>query len=384
MTPTVAHAVNPFLPNSGSWIYHQIVFLSAYRPIVLTKRTENLHQFPFSPLYSIYGLPLGRQMAEKAVARATGKPFRLHREALRREQVSLLHSHFSDMAIRNIQLAREAGIPHVASFYGSDIWARERDPVFRRDFDRLCRTASRFLVEGPAMGKKVESLGAPAGSVQVLRIGIDIERIPFHPRRASPDGTIVVLMAGRPVEKKGFEYGLRAFERICGEFPFLRMLLIIGGRGKQENEIVRRMRQFIAEKGIGDRVTWSRTLSYHEYLDRIRSAHIFLQPSVLAADGDAEGGAPVTLTELSASGMPIVATRHCDIPEVVSDGVNGLLAEERDVDGLAKKLAEMIAIPDRWASMGKAGRMHVEEHFEIRKQVRKLEQAYTDCLGGNG
>lgn len=384
MTPTVAHAVNPFLPNSGSWIYHQIVFLTSYRPIVLTKRTENLHQFPFSPVYSIYGLSRASRYAEKAVARMTGGPFRTHRSALRKENASLLHSHFSDMAIRNILLAREMRIPHIASFYGSDIWARESDPAFRKDFDRLCRSASRFLVEGPEMGRKVESLGAPAGMVRVLRIGIDIGEIPFFPRHPPPDGKVVVLMAGRPVEKKGFWYGLQAFERICRDFPRSELFLIIGGRGKQENETVRRMKRFISERGIDGRVTWSGTLSYADYLDRIRSAHIFLQPSVRAKDGDAEGGAPVTLTELSASGMPIVATRHCDIPEVVLDGKSGLLAEERDVDGLAEKLAAVIASPETWGSMGQAGRAHVEEYFDIRKQVKELEQIYADCLDRDG
>ena len=92
----------------------------------------------------------------------------------------------------------------------------------------------------------------------------------------------------------------------------------------------------------------------------------------------------MTLTELSASGMPIVATRHCDIPEVVLDGKSGLLAEERDVDGLAEKLAAVIASPGRWGSMGQAGRSHVEEHFDIRKQVQELERVYADCLDGNG
>ena len=49
MIPVVAHSVNPYLPNSGSWIYHQIRFLESFRPIVLTKRTENLDQFPIAP-----------------------------------------------------------------------------------------------------------------------------------------------------------------------------------------------------------------------------------------------------------------------------------------------------------------------------------------------
>jgi len=99
---------------------------------------------------------------------------------------------------------------------------------------------------------------------------------------------------------------------------------------------------------------------------------------VLAEDGDAEGGAPVTITELSASGMPVVATRHCDIPQIVLDGRSGLLADERDVDGLAALLARICASPQTWEAMGRAGRAHVEERFDIRKQVRELERLYEE------
>ena len=53
---------------------------------------------------------------------------------------------------------------------------------------------------------------------------------------------------------------------------------------------------------------------------------VFLAPSVTASNGDTEGGAPVAIIEMSASGMPIVSTNHCDIPSVVLDGVTGLLA----------------------------------------------------------
>jgi colanic acid/amylovoran biosynthesis glycosyltransferase len=384
MIPVVAHSVNPYLPNSGSWIYHQIRFLESFRPIVLTKRTENLDQFPIAPIYSVYGQPFLLRNLEKALARMRNGPFRTHRDALRREGAVLVHSHFADMAIRNIPLAKEAGIPHVASFYGSDIWARARDRRFREGFEKLSRSASLFLVEGPAMAHKVLGLGAPERIVRVLRLGIDISVIPFFPRSPDAGGRVVVLMAGRPVEKKGHWYGLLAFERICRDFPHVVLRMIIGGRTPRENDHILRMRRFIEEKGIVDKVEWCGFLSYDRYLEAIRSAHIFLQPSVQAEDGDAEGGAPVTITELSASGMPVVATKHCDIPQIVLDGRSGLLAEERDVDGLAALLARICASPQTWETMGRAGRAHVEDRFDIRRQVRELERMYEECRKASG
>jgi colanic acid/amylovoran biosynthesis glycosyltransferase len=104
--------------------------------------------------------------------------------------------------------------------------------------------------------------------------------------------------------------------------------------------------------------------------------HVFLSPSVTASDGDTEGGAPVSIIEMAASGMPIVTTRHCDIPAVVIDGVTGLLADERDVDGLVQRLGWLVDNRDRWRPMLDAGRMHVEEHFDAVKQGESLAGIY--------
>ena len=78
---------------------------------------------------------------------------------------------------------------------------------------------------------------------------------------------------------------------------------------------------------------------------------MFLSPSVTAQDGDSEGGAPVSIIEAQATGMPIVSTVHADIPEAVVPGESALLSAERDVDGLAENLAQVVAEPGKWEAM---------------------------------
>ena len=99
-----------------------------------------------------------------------------------------------------------------------------------------------------------------------------------------------------------------------------------------------------------------------------------------ASDGDTEGGAPVTLIELSATGMPIVSTTHCDIPNVVRDGKSGLLAPERDVDGLAERLRWMIENSEKWPAMGKAGRDYVSAEFVQGLMIVTLLLLAFGCL----
>ena len=88
----------------------------------------------------------------------------------------------------------------------------------------------------------------------------------------------------------------------------------------------------------------------------------------------------MAIIEMSASGMPILSTKHCDIPEVVIDGKNGFLVNERSVDNLIEKLEILILNPERWKAMGKYGRRHIELEYNIKKQVNKLEQIYDKFI----
>ena len=74
--------------------------------------------------------------------------------------------------------------------------------------------------------------------------------------------------------------------------------------------------------------------------------------------------------------MPVVSSRHCDIPEVLQDGETGLLAEERDVDGLERRLCWLLDHPDRWEPMVRAARRHIEDEFSAVVQGRRLGSHY--------
>ena len=99
-----------------------------------------------------------------------------------------------------------------------------------------------------------------------------------------------------------------------------------------------------------------------------------------AANGDGEGGAPVILLDAQASGMPIVASTHADIPEYVRDGKSGLLAGERDVEGISERILHLVTRTQDWPNMGLAGREHVETSYSAARQAQALELIYDELL----
>lgn len=380
----VAHSVVVYLPMSENWIWTQLDAHRRFRPLVLTKRAENLETFSVAgvggEIVAAYSGPLARAMQK--MARRWSDHYPVHRRAIERRKPVLLHSHFGKGGWEDLPLARRFDLPHVVSVYGADIWRLGKTEEWRRRYDELFAAADAFIAEGGAMKRRMVELGCAPEKIHVNHLGVDLEKIPFLPRAPDDDGTVRCLMAGRAIEKKGMIYGMQAFANVARRRPELQCVVMTWGQAAYKQKLIDELRACAEERGVADRVTWLGLRPYDEYLEIIRSSHVFLVPSVIAANGDAEGGCPVTAIELSASGMPIVGFRHCDIPEVVLDGRSGRLAEERDVDGLTDLLEDVCGNPEGWEAMARAGRDHIETEYTASTLGRRLEAIYDEVLAG--
>lgn len=102
---------------------------------------------------------------------------------------------------------------------------------------------------------------------------------------------------------------------------------------------------FVSELGIVEFVSFVGFVTHDQFRDEILGAHIGLVPSMTASNGDNEGGAPKILLEMQASGLPVIASRHADIPNVVLDGKSALLADEGDYNNLVVALKSLLQKP---------------------------------------
>ncbi len=382
--PAVAHSVIEYLPFGENWIYTQVAGLKRYRPVVMTKRGKNLDYFSLSavggeivPAYT----SLWQQFCEKVGKKFFYHQFPAYFRAFERTKPVLLHSHFAQHAYDDLSLKRRFHVPHVVSCYGADLWKFAELSRQRNRYRVVFAEADLFLVEGNAMRRRAMELGCPPERVRVHHLGIDLKRVRYVPRRPSSDGVVRCLMAGRAIEKKGLDYGVHAFANVAARHRNTHLTIMTWGEAAYKRKIITNLKQLIAAKGISDRVSWYGLQPYHEYVRITEASHVFLVPSVMAANGDAEGGCPVTAMELSAAGMPIVGFAHCDIPEVVRDGASGFLVPERDVDALTERLEQLVTQPHTWESMGRAGHNHIAKHYNAVTQVSGLENIYDELTG---
>ena len=381
MSKVIAHSVRSYLFRTGSWIYAQISHLKRYQPLVITVRKRNLDIFPVKKIYSLSDLNPLNQFFQRQYAKLTNFYYPFFFKALKKNQVSLLHSHFGNRGYFDLALKKKLKIPQVTTFYGHDVSLLPQEERWRRRFRVLFEQCDLILAEGNYMKKSLLELGCPDSKVQVQHLGINLEKIPFIPRRLTDHQKVKILIAGTFREKKGITYALEAFAKLTSKYKNIEVTLVgDAGRSQREVDYKKEIATIINNRKIVDKVNYLGFLPYPNFIEEAKNNHIFLSPSIHPSDGETEGGAPVALIEMSAYGMPIVSTFHCDIPEVVVNGESGFLVKEKDTNGLAERLEHLISHPELWESMGKAGRKHIEEEFNIIKQAAKLEAFYDSLL----
>jgi colanic acid/amylovoran biosynthesis glycosyltransferase len=380
----VAHSFEVWLPLTMTWAYNQVRLTPAVEAIVLAGRTENLEAFPWRPVYVPTSAADRLRLAATDRARRRAYPWSWG-DAMRRHRPHVLHSHFGYRGWRDVPLARRFDVPHVVTFYGHDVTMFPRRwPVWRRRYAELFAAADLFLCEGPYMMASLVAQGCPQAKVRVQRLGVELDRLPCVPREAPADGIVRILMAGAFREKKGMPLALAAVARLRPRHDVRVTVIGDAGPAADEQAEKRRILEVVDREGLRDVVHFLGFTPYERLIEEAYRHHIFLSPSVVAADGDCEGGSPVIITEMAASGMPVASSTHCDIPEVVVDGVTGVLAPEGDLIALATRLEELCDAPERWAAMGRAARSRMEELFDVRRCTAALAARYHELAGQSG
>ncbi|HTF87227.1 MAG TPA: glycosyltransferase [Planctomycetota bacterium] len=382
MAKVVAHSVNPFLFSTGSWVYSQLESLREWQPIVVCKRRENQAEYPLDPVFSLTELSLLAQLRERLGRRVSRGVFPFMRRAIETMEARILHSHFASQGWTDLPLAAACAVPHVTSFYGADIWKNSRSPVWLARYAELFVRGKLFLVEGEAMRAKVISMGCPPEKVRVQHLGVKLEGTVCADRVPASDGLVRVLASGRAVEKKGHEFAVRVIARARREMPNLRLSLMIIASSKPELDRLAALHELVRAENVGDIVDFPPPRPYAAYRKSLYDYHVFFAPSQHAKNGDAEGGAPVSISDMSATGMPIVASRHCDIPEVAPAGVSGELFDEQDLEGATRALLAVAGAPQSWRRFGRAGRAHIGSEYCLSTQAQRLEAIYDAQAGG--
>jgi colanic acid/amylovoran biosynthesis glycosyltransferase len=297
--------------------------------------------------------------------------YRLGALAGARGRYDVVHAHFGPVADRFRFAGQALHAPLVVSFHGYDYtsWPREHgEDVYLP----LWAAAAVVTVNSEYARARLQKLGCPPERIVQVPYGVDLDAFATAAREPRAGEPLRVLTVARLVEKKGVADVVRAVAGARARGVAVRYDVV--GDGPLGPELARLARQL----GVGGEVVWHGARDRRAVEQLMAGADVFALASVTAADGDEEG-TPVALLEAQAGGIPVLATRHSGIPEIVADGESGFLVDEHDAEALAERLVLLATDPGARAEMGRAGRRRMEAHHDRRDVLAHLLAVYREA-----
>jgi L-malate glycosyltransferase len=366
-----------FLPNlcAGGTERHVVTLTRSLDPArfephvaCLTRRGEFLGEVESR------GIPVQEYAIRKLYgARAVRQQFRFA-TYLRSRRIHIVHTYSFYSHVFAIPAARLARTPAiVASIRDSgDVWT----PAQRRVQHGVCRLADWVLTNAEAVKQRLVSEGYAAPNITVIRNGVDLKRFAqpaagvLRRELSLPSDAPVVAMVSRlhrarGVDFKGVEYFLQAAQRVSAERPGVRFVVFGDGPSRPQYE------GDAARLGLGNRLVFAGFR--FDVPEALKEVTISVLPSL-------SEGLSNAILESMAAGVPVVATDVGGNPELVEDGVNGLLVPPRDSGELFRAMSLLLDRPDLARRFGEAGRRRAIAQFSLGRMVQDTERLYADLL----
>ena len=312
------------------------------------------------------------------------RPWRQLTSRMREWGVDIVHAHKFGSNVWGALLAPRMGAKVLIAH--EQTWSWQGQPLRRRlDRHLVARRADAFVAVSREDQRRMSEIEkVPPAKTRLIHNGIVAPPPPdpAHDVRAElglrPDQPLIGVVA-KLRRQKALDVLVRAVALIREEVPSIAALLVGGPAPPEGDEEERRLRALAAELGVAEQV---RFLGDRPDVADLLGA---LDVAVLSSNYE---GTPLSVMEYMAAGKPVVATRVGGVPELVEDGVTGLLVDPQDPEGLAAAIAVLLRDPGRAARMGEAARGLQRRSFSIEGAARKVEALYEELYaartGGAG
>ncbi len=292
------------------------------------------------------------------------------------ERPVLVHAQFGLGGALALPIAEQAEVPLVVTFHGGDATKdkhyRHRaliPTIFQRRRQAMMERAAAILCVSDFVRETLTGRGFPADKLETHYLGIDIPKdVMLPPAGAST----TVVFVGRLVEKKGVDTLIDAMAIARRDDPALELQVV--GEGPARRDLERRA------TAAGVKAQFVGWLAAKEVQRAMRRGLLLAVPSRTANGGDSEG-LPTVIMEAMALGVPVVATRHAGIPEIVSDQVTGILVPEANPAQLAQAILALRRDPDFASRLRGEAFVEVRSRFDAARQSALLEQRLLEIAG---
>jgi glycosyltransferase involved in cell wall biosynthesis len=287
-----------------------------------------------------------------------------------RRRIDVINCHYLvPHFIHLLAVARLLRVRFLVSVHGSDVASLATANWLHRFVCRaILRHADAIVACSDALAAQTSSI-APGIHHKIVRIHNAIDPTRSAPLREPPDlPEPFVLFVGRQVGVKGIDTLLRAFALIADEAPALTLLLVGDGPLRQANE------RLAAMLGLAGRVRFVGEVDADDVGSYVEKCAVFVLPSRAEAFG-------LVLLEAGYHRKPVVCTRVGGIPELIADGVNGVVVEPDDPIELGKQILALVRNPAHAEQMGREAHRIVTAKFLWQERIADYLAVYEGSAG---
>lgn len=384
----IAIYLQHYLSPSMTFIYRQLKSSEEkYSPIVLcSDRVENIERFPFEKLYlkrrnfinikksKYFNKLFGSHSLLSVNPRISIHQKKYFTELLKKHDIRLIHSHFGPSGLEIVNLAKRMQIPLVVTFHGYDASILFTMKKYINNIKKVFNYAH-IITVSENMKRDLIGFGANENKVNVIRCGIPVNRFKYVEReplknKFTNKKLLNFLQVSNFVEVKGHKYSVLAFKEFLGKYPNAN--LILAGDGVTKNLI----QKLCEELKIGSKVKFPGVVDENTVLKLMSNADVFVHHSVTLKNGIKEG-LPTVIMEAMSTGLPVISTYHSAIPELIENGLNGYLVNERNVRSFTET---MFNLKNTTETIGLNANKKIEEDFNLEIETNKLFRIYDRLI----
>jgi colanic acid/amylovoran biosynthesis glycosyltransferase len=285
------------------------------------------------------------------------------------EKVEVAFAEFGLTGAKIYKACKKANIPLIVHFHGFDAHMYRRVRAYKSTYQKMFKYTSSIIGVSNYMCDTLELLGAPREKLVHTPCGPNDVFFECQPNKNSNN----LIFIGRFIPKKNPEILIKAFARLSTEFPELRLKM--GGSGECWDSC----QSLVKQLNLQERVELPGNLTHDQVKLWMEDAFAYIQHSVIAPDGDTEG-TPVAIMEASAAALPVVATRHAGIKDVVEEGQTGLLVDEHDLEGFISSIRQLLLNRNKADEMGQAGRIKAKNTFSMQHHINALNNCIQRAI----
>lgn len=305
------------------------------------------------------------------------------RRVVKKQKIDLIHAHWIlPQGYIAYLMKKWYHIPYIATAHAGDVFPL-KNKFLKALAKKVIKNADFATANSNFTKKTILEIfpNLDKNKIAVVPMGVDLANFNHSKKSISlrykyKINRELLLTVGRLAEKKGIKYVIEAMPKVLEEFPEAKLMVV--GDGPEKQDLIK----LTTMQNLGHAVIFVSKVSHKELPKFYASADLFIGPSIVTKSGDTEGLGVVFLEAL-ASGTPVIGSNVGGIPDIIKEGVTGVLVEEKNPEELAKKIIELLKHKELRDKTVKNGKALIEKNYSWESVGKKFRLVYEKVLRGN-